>query len=79
MQPSLSGAAPLDPTYITPGGVIVNMPAPDVTIVFDDPKLPGLRQKQIAEVAEGTFDLNGIKKYWAGCDGNRCIVCGWGG
>lgn len=72
----LSGA---EPVYETGGGILVQMGPPDLTIEFDDPKLPGLRTKQIGEIAEATFDLNGIKKYWAGCDGDRCVVCGWGG
>ena len=75
---TLSGAEPVSPTFKTEGGVILNMPPADLTIVFDDPKLPQLRTKQIAEVAEGSFSLNGITRYWAACDGERCIVCGWG-
>lgn len=73
---SLSGAQAV---FQTEGGIIVEMGPPDLTIEFTDPKVPAMRNKQIAEVAEQAFQLNGIKKYWAGCDGNRCVVAGWGG
>lgn len=72
----LSGA---DPVFRTEGGVILNMGPPDMTIQFNDPVDPAARQKFIQEVAEQTFQLNGIKRYWAGCDGTYCAVAGWGG
>ena len=75
-QEPLSGA---EPVYVTEGGLFVEMGPPHLAISFNDPQLPALRQKQIQEVAEGTFQLNGIKRYWAACDGKQCAVFGWGG
>lgn len=69
---------PSKPVYKTEGGVIVDQGPPLMVIQFDDPKQPELREKQIKEIADSTFDLNGIKRYWAGCDGTRCVVAGWG-
>ena len=71
----LNGAEPI---FVTEGGIILQLGPPDMSIVFDDPGLPELRQKSIAEIAAHTFELNGIKRYWAGCDGKRCVVSGWG-
>lgn len=67
-----------EPLFITDGGIAVTLGPPDMLVEFDDPQLPTLRTKQINEVASGTFDVNGIKRYWAGCDGKRCVVAGWG-
>jgi len=70
----LSGA-----NRVTDAGILVPMGEPDITIVFDDPMFPALRTKQFEEIAEGTFQLNGIKFYRAMCDGKRCLLEGWGG
>lgn len=72
---SISGA---EPVFKTEGGILLKLGAPDMTIEFDDPVVPQLRQKAIQAVAEQTFQLNGVKRYWAGCDGTRCVVSGWG-
>jgi hypothetical protein len=75
MSIALSGAQPV---FQTDGGMLVDIGPPHVTIEFEDPILPPLREKHIADIAEHTFQLNGIKRYWAGCDGTRCVVAGWG-
>jgi hypothetical protein len=60
-------------------GIIRPVREPDVTIVLDDPLLPGLRKKQLEEVASGVFPLNGIKRYRALVGGGKMVLQGWGG
>ena len=72
----LNGA---DPVFKTEGGVILNLGPPQMAIQFDDPIEPILRERAVKEIAEGTFELNGIKRYWAGFDGTQGVVCGWAG
>lgn len=86
VERSLSGAmspAAIDrggnPVYITNGGIHVEVGQPDMTVVFDDPGTVFLRQRQFTEIAESTFQLNGIKRYRALVGGGKCVLQGWGG
>lgn len=68
-----------EPVFITDGGVALALGEPQMCIEFEDPLLPGMRQKAFDEIAKGTFQLNGMKRYWAGCGGGKCVIAGWGG
>lgn len=67
-----------DLAFKTEGGIEVVTP-PDLTVEFDDPGTPQLRTKQFNEIAAGMFELNGIKRHTAVCDGKKCVLMGWGG
>lgn len=64
---------------VTEPGHAIPLGEPDMTIVFDDPGFPELRQKQFDEVAAGQFAINGIKHYRASVGGGKCVLEGWGG
>jgi len=63
----------------TKGGIEVPINRePDLSVEFDDPGQPELRQKQFDEIANGLFELNGITRYRAACGGGKCVLQGWG-